>query len=168
MSLSEVSNVVLIGVGATVLLDLWLAVLGRLGVPTLSLALIGRWVGHAARGQVFQPSIAKAAPIRGERVLGWITHYAIGIVFAGLLVAVTGPAWLRSPSLMPAVIAGMLTVAAPLFVMQPAMGAGFAASRTPTPVRNCMRSLISHTVFGVGLYLSSVLVEWMRAPLGLR
>jgi len=35
------------------------------------------------------------------------------------------------------------------------MGAGIASSRTPTPLKNCLRSLANHTVFGVGLYLSA-------------
>jgi hypothetical protein len=47
---------------------------------------------------------------------------------------------------------GVATVAAPLLVMQPAMGAGFAASRTPTPLKNCLRSTVNHAVFGLGLY----------------
>jgi hypothetical protein len=46
-----------------------------------------------------------------------------------------------------------------LFVMQPAMGSGFAASRTPTPLKNCLRSLANHTVFGLGLYVSAVLLS---------
>jgi hypothetical protein len=49
-------------------------------------------------------------------------------------------------------------VVAPLFVMQPAMGSGFAASKTPTPLKNCLRSLANHTVFGLGLYASALLV----------
>ena len=40
----------------------------------------------------------------------------------------------------------------------PAMGAGFAASRTPTPLKNCLRSLANHTVFGFGLYLSALAI----------
>ena len=49
-------------------------------------------------------------------------------------------------------------LAVPLFVMQPAMGSGFAASRTPTPLKNCLRSLANHTVFGLGQYLSALVI----------
>jgi hypothetical protein len=49
-------------------------------------------------------------------------------------------------------------VALPLFVMQPAMGAGVASSGTPTPLKNCLRSLANHTVFGLGLYVSAVVI----------
>ncbi|MFY3382693.1 DUF2938 domain-containing protein [Paracidovorax sp. MALMAid1276] len=148
----------LIGVGATAVMDTWLALLQRLGVPTLNFAFIGRWVGHLLRGRFAHAAIAKAAPIRGETAWGWLTHYAVGMGFAMVLVAIQGTDWVRSPTLLPAVALGIGTVAAPLFVMQPAMGAGFAASRTPTPLRNCLRSLANHTVFGFGLYLSTLAI----------
>jgi hypothetical protein len=161
MSMADLSRVALVGIGATVVLDLWLVVLKKFGVQTLNFAFIGRWVGHTFRGEPIQPAIAKAPPIRGELALGWFTHYAVGLVFAGLLFGVAGETWLHNPSLLPAVIVGVCSVAAPLLVMQPAMGAGFAASKTPTPLKNCIRSTVNHTVFGVGLYLSAVVLEWV-------
>jgi hypothetical protein len=91
-------------------------------------------------------------------MLGWLTHYAVGMGFAGLLVGLRGLGWMNNPSLLPAVLTGICTVVAPLFVMQPAMGAGFAASRTPTPLKNCLRSILNHTVFGIGLYVSAVCI----------
>ena len=148
----------LIGVGATAVMDAWLVLLQRLGVPTLNFAFIGRWVGHLLRGQVAHAAIAKAAPVRGELAWGWLTHYAVGVAFAGVLLSLQGSAWVHSPTLLPALAVGMGTVAAPLLVMQPAMGSGFAASRTPTPLKNCLRSLANHTVFGLGLYLSALVI----------
>ncbi|MFN3439179.1 MAG: DUF2938 domain-containing protein [Acidovorax sp.] len=148
----------LIGIGATAVMDAWLVLLKSLGVPTLNFAFIGRWVGHLFRGQFAHAAIAKSAPIRGELAWGWLTHYAVGMVFATVLVGIQGVDWLRSPSLLPALAVGICTVAAPLLVMQPAMGAGFAASRTLTPLKNCLRSLANHTVFGIGLYLSALAI----------
>jgi len=148
----------LIGVGATAVMDAWLVLLQRLGVPTLNFAFIGRWVGHLLRGQFAHAAIAQAAPIPGERAWGWLTHYAVGVGFATVLVGIQGAGWVRSPTLLPALALGIGTVVAPLLVMQPAMGAGFAASRTPTPLKNCLRSLANHTVFGFGLYLSALAI----------
>ena len=156
-------KLVLIGLGATAVMDGWLIVLKRMGVKTLDFALVGRWVGHLAHGRVAHAAIAKARPVAGERLMGWSTHYAVGVGFAALLVAVTGVDWLDSPTLAPALAVGVATVAAPLFVMQPAMGAGFAASKTPTPVRNCLRSLANHAVFGLGLYLAALCLR-LLAP----
>ena len=151
----DLPRAVLIGVGATAVMDAWLVLLQRLGVPTLHYAFIGRWVGHLLRGRLAHAAIAKAQPIRGELAWGWLTHYAVGGAFATALIAIQGTGWARSPTLLPALALGVGTVAAPLFVMQPAMGSGFAASRTPTPLSNCLRSLANHTVFGLGLYLSA-------------
>lgn len=159
--LQIIANVALIGIGATVVMDVWLTFLNRMGVQTLDFALIGRWIGHVFRGRFVHASIKKAQPVPDERMLGWLTHYAIGIAFAALLVCLYGIDWMNDPSLWPAVLVGMGTVAAPLFVMQPAMGSGFAASKTPTPFKNCIRSVVNHTVFGLGLYLSAFLIAWI-------
>jgi len=153
--LHPVLLIVLVGVGATAVMDLWLVLLRRLGVPTLNFGFIGRWVAHGLRGRFVHAAIARAAPVPGELAWGWFTHYAVGIAFAGVLVAVQGPAWTRQPTLVPAIAVGLATVLLPLFVMQPAMGAGVASSRTPTPLKNVLRSLANHGVFGLGLYLSA-------------
>ncbi|MBS0387759.1 MAG: DUF2938 domain-containing protein [Proteobacteria bacterium] len=151
--------VVIIGVGATALLDLWIACLKRIGVPTGSFALIGRWVAHFARGRFIHASIAKAEPAANELIIGWCTHYAVGIIFVSVLVALQGSGWVRQPTFVPAFVTGVATVALPLFVMQPAMGLGFAASRTPTPLKNSARSVANHAVFGVGMYLAAIAIK---------
>lgn len=148
----------LIGIGATAVMDAWLLLLRRLGIPTLNFAFIGRWVGHLLRGRFSHAAIAKATPIRGELAWGWLTHYAVGVAFATVLIGIQGAQWIYSPTLLPALAVGISTVAAPLLVMQPAMGSGFAASRTPTPLKNCLRSLANHTVFGLGLYLCAQVI----------
>lgn len=148
-------SIVAIGCGATLIMDAWLVVLRRLGVQTLNFAMIGRWAGHLAQGRFAHASIAKAAPVQGELALGWAVHYLIGIGFAGLLVALAGSRWIEAPTLVPAILFGIASVAAPLLVMQPAMGLGFFASRAPRPLPNCLRSLVNHTVFGTGLFLAA-------------
>lgn len=152
-------HVALVGLGATVLMDLWLWGLKRLGVPTLKFALVGRWVGHLVRGRWAHAAIAKAAPVRHEAALGWLVHYGVGLGFAALLVALCGIGWLHRPSMSAALVFGVGTAVVPLFVMQPAMGAGIASSKTPAPLQNCLKSLATHAVFGVGLYLSAVAIE---------
>lgn len=154
--LNLLMHAVVIGAGATGLMDLWAAVLRRaFGVPSLDFALLGRWVGHFAQGRFRHANIAKAAPITRERILGWTMHYGIGITFAWVLLAATGPGWLARPTLLAALAVSTLTLVAPYFVMQPAMGFGVAASKTPRPSAARLRSLVTHTVYGVGLYASA-------------
>jgi len=149
---------VLIGLTATALADLWTLLQQRvLGMPGPNWALVGRWLAHMPRGHFVHASIAKAQALPGERVLGWAAHYVIGIVFAGLLLALNGLEWVRQPTLLPALALGVATVLAPLLIMQPGMGSGFFASKTPNPSAARARSLLAHTVFGVALYLAGLL-----------
>jgi hypothetical protein len=151
-----ISRVIVIGVGATIVMDLWALLLRQFGIPSLNFAFLGRWLGHLVEGQWVHESIAKAAPVRGELLMGWCAHYSIGITFAAILLAAFGLEWARSPSLFPALFIGIATVLAPLFVLQPALGAGIASSKTPTPIFNCVKSLVTHTVYGFGLYLAAL------------
>jgi len=146
---------IVIGAGATLVMDAWAALLRRFGVPSLNFAMLGRWVGHLPRGRFVHESITRATPIQGELALGWATHYAIGISISGLLLSIYGLRWAHAPTLLPALIIGVATVAAPLLILQPALGAGVASRRTATPVFNALKSLATHVVFGLGLYLSA-------------
>ena len=161
--LSTHAHIALVGIGATALMDVWLLVLSRRGVPTTSFAMVGRWVGHFARGRFAHAAVSKADPIPFELGLGWLTHYAIGIVYATLLVALQGAAWLERPTVLPALVFGAVTVAAAWFVMQPAMGAGLLALKTPTPLKNCLRNLANHSVFGAGLYVAASALAGLAA-----
>jgi hypothetical protein len=147
---------VLIGVGATMVMDVWALALRQLGVQSLNFAFLGRWVGHLSHGQWMHAGIARSPPVRGERLLGWLLHYSIGVTFAAVLLATFGLEWARSPSPVPALIIGIVTVVAPLFVLQPALGAGVASSRTPAPLFNSLKSVVTHTVYGAGLYLAAL------------
>lgn len=149
-----------IGVGATLAMDLWAAFLRRCcGVSSLDYALLGRWIAHFARGRFRHDSIAHAIPIRYERAVGWSAHYTIGVLFAVLLLVIAGAEWVQHPTLIPPLLVSTVTLVAPFFIMQPAMGAGIAASRTQRPNLARLRSLVTHTVYGVGLYASAWL--WM-------
>lgn len=155
---TDLLRVAAIGIGATAAMDLWLLLLRRFGIPTLDMALIGRWTGHGLRGRWTHAAIAKAEPVRAETAIGWTVHYLTGIVFAGVLVALHGIGWAHAPSLAPALCTGLLTVLAPWLLMQPAMGAGIAASNTPSPWRNRLRSMANHIAFGAGLYAAAALI----------
>jgi hypothetical protein len=156
---------VLMGIGATLTMDVWAALLRRFGVPSLRFELLGRWVGHLPRGRFRHENIARTPPVRGERLIGWCAHYLIGIGFATLAVMVFGLSWARSPTLFPALVIGVVTVLAPWLILQPAIGAGIAASRTARPFFNAFKSLMTHVVFGVGLFLAGRASAWLTTIL---
>jgi hypothetical protein len=152
----------LIGAGATAILDLWSMCGARFfGVPPANWGTVGRWIGYFPRGRFVHANIADAAPVRGELLIGWTAHYAVGIFYAALLVAVEGVGWVHHPSLMPALILAWVALAAPFLIMQPGMGAGIAASRTPNPNVARLRSILGHTAFGVGLYVVALLTAFL-------
>lgn len=150
----------IIGIGATVLMDLWgIARQSLLGIAPPNYGLVGRWIAHMTRGRFRHESIAAASPVRGELIIGWTAHYLIGIAFAALLISICGAEWVRNPTIFPAIAVGIGTVAAPFLLMQPGMGAGIAASRTPNPAAARLQSLITHAIFGLGLYLTGWLIH---------
>jgi Protein of unknown function (DUF2938) len=152
-------SVALIGIGATAVTDLWAVARKRLfGIAPPDFGLVGRWLAHMLQARFRHDSIAAAPRVRGERAIGWIAHYVIGISFAAVLIGVRGVEWLERPSLGPALAMGIVTVAAPYFVMQPGMGAGIAASRTPRPAATRINSLVTHAIFGFGLYAAGWLL----------
>ena len=151
---------VLIGIGATLAIDAWGVLRRRLfGVPAPDYALVGRWLGHMPGGRFRHDAIARSRAVRGERMLGWSMHYLTGVLFAALVPLVWGLAWLRHPTPGPALLVGVVTVAAPFLLMQPGMGAGIAASRTPRQAIARVHSLLNHLAFGAGLYLSALLLQ---------
>lgn len=150
---------VLIGAGATVVMDLWAVFIKRcFGIPSLNYSMVGRWIGHIPKGKLTHTSILQAEPVKGETGIGWFAHYLIGIIFAGLLLLIYGLDWAKNPTFLPALIIGIVTLVAPFFIMQPGMGLGMAASKTPAPNTARLRSLITHTIYGIGLYLSALLL----------
>jgi hypothetical protein len=149
----------LMGVAGAALMDVWSLVLRRgFGIPTLDYALLGRWLGHLARGRFRHERIATSAPIPRERPLGWLAHYAIGVAFALPVLTIWGADWARHPTIWPPLLVGLATILAPWLVMQPGMGAGIAGSRTPNPRATRLRNLATHTVYGLGVYAGAVVL----------
>ena len=166
-----VFRVLLVGVGATVVMDLWAVLAEALfAIPQSNFALVGRWVGHMPEGVFAHESIRAAAPVAGEAALGWAVHYAVGVAFAALFVAIGGVGQLQRPQVLLALVVGLGTIVFPFFVMQPAMGAGIMASNKPDPTFAQLKSAMTHLSFGVGLYLAALVQArlWPMLRPGLR
>jgi hypothetical protein len=151
-----------IGIGASLLMDLWNLFLKHIfSIPSLNYCLLGRWLLHMPGG-TFRHARITATPQKPlECAVGWIAHYTIGVVFAFVFVVLASGDWLESPTLLPALLYGIGTVVLPLFIMQPSFGLGIASSRTLDPTRARLKSLLTHTVFGVGLYVCTLGVSYV-------
>ena len=153
-------HALLLGIGATFLMDI--ATLGQkhlLGLQSLDYAMVGRWLGHLLHGSVIHRPIAASPPVPAERLAGWVAHYVIGIAFGLIFLLIVGRGWIAEPRLIPALAFGAVTVLAPFLILQPCLGVGLAARKAPQPNLARIKSVLTHLIFGFGLWLSAVCVS---------
>jgi len=158
--LEHVLKISLLGIGATLFMDGW-ALLLRLsfGIKGLEYRFVGRWIGHIPNGKIIHTKIDNSSEIFGELALGWLAHYLIGVSFAALLIGIYGLEWLESPTLIPALALGIITTLAPFTILQPGLGAGLFARKTAEPNLSRLKSLMAHTSYGIGLYVSALVLR---------
>ncbi|EOV0254034.1 DUF2938 family protein [Salmonella enterica] len=153
-------KVVVTGIGATLIMDLWSFFQKYiLKVPPLNYALVGRWVLWLPRGKFCHHTITSTPRIWGEIFTGWAFHYLIGIIFAFVPLVLNGAVWFSEPSPVTALLAGLLTLFAPFMILQPAFGFGIAASRTSSPWLARLLSVLTHLAYGCGLYIAALIIS---------
>jgi hypothetical protein len=150
-----------IGIGATFLTDVWNLFLKRaFSIASLNYCLLGRWLRHMPEGTFRHASITGAPQKPFECAVGWMAHYTIGIVLALVFVLFAPADWLVQPTLLPALLYGIGTVIFPFLILQPSFGLGIASSKNPSPAQARLKSLMTHTVFGVGLWVCALGVSY--------
>ena len=147
----------LMGVGGTAAMDIWAWLLSRLaGQAFPNWAMPGRWLAHVFRGRMWHADIGASEAVPGELRLGWVLHYAVGVLYGVVFVVIAGTGWLAAPSFLPLWIFSIATIAAGWFLLQPGMGLGWAAARTANPWKVRLMGLIAHTVFALGMWAVAV------------
>lgn len=157
--MTMILKIILVGAGATIAVDIWVFILNIFKIKSLDYRYVGRWIANFPQGKFFHNNIMNTLPVKGELFLGWTAHYLIGITFAFLLIIFYGEVWLVKPTLGPAIIIGVITAVAPLFIMQPAFGFGMGSSKLSNPNMRRIKSLLTHLVYGIGLYLTALLLK---------
>lgn len=153
--MAQALRILVMGITATVAIDLWATFANRvLGWPRTNWAMVGRWIGHMRDGHFTHASIGSSAPIVHESFLGWVFHYLVGCIYAALYLAYVNIAQMGRPTLVSAVLFGLVTILSPWLLMQPALGLGACASKAPRPNLVRVQNLIIHTIFGLALYYS--------------
>ena len=156
--MEQALRILVMGIIATVAIDLWATFANRiLGWPRTNWGMVGRWIGHMRDGQFTHISIASSPPIVHESILGWIFHYVVGCIYAALYLMYVSTAQMGQPTLVTAVLFGLVTILSPWLLMQPALGLGIFASRAPRSNLVRLQNLIIHTIFGFALYYSYLL-----------
>ena len=144
---------VAMGIGGTVAMDVWARVAAGLGISGApNWAMPGRWLAHVFRGRVFHDDIAAADPVGGELRLGWVFHYAVGILYGVIFALWAGAEWLATPTFVPVWIFALVTILAGWMLLLPGMGLGWFAAKTPAPWKTRALGLVAHTIFGLGMF----------------
>jgi len=149
-----------IGIIATIGMDIWAAVAKHaLHLPTADWALVGRWFGYLPQGVFFHTAIAGSPKISHELAIGWVAHYCTGMVYGVAYLSIVQLVISANPTLASALVFGLVTLIAPWLVLQPGMGAGAFASKTPHPGLMRLVNLSMHGVFGACLYIGWLLTR---------
>lgn len=150
-------NMVVAGVFATVVLDIWQRILhAATGIAPTNWGIVGRWFAHMQHGRFVHAAIGEAAPVAGEAALGWIMHYLIGIAY-GVVYVWMMAALFDGPTLLNGFLFGLASVVIPWFLMQPCLGAGIMGAKAPNPNIPRYGALAAHCIYGVALYAGSAL-----------
>lgn len=162
MSLLVWFQIIVIGLGATFIMDLWAWIQKKLlGIPSLNYALVARWVLYIPSGQWVHTPIMNTSPATRETELGWFLHYAIGVIFALIHVLIMGAEWLKNPTMIPSLVTGIVTIIFPFFIIQPCLGFGIAACKTPYPWKSRLLSLLAHLAYGAGIFITAYMMSFL-------
>ena len=78
---------ILMGLAGTAAMDVLALVLARAGIaPFPNWAMPGRWLAHALRGKIWHEDIGQSEAVSNELGLGWVFHYAVGIIYGVIFV----------------------------------------------------------------------------------
>ncbi len=151
---------VLVGLGSTIVLDIWVTLLGKLtGFPATDWGMVGRWLAGLLRGQFVLDGSNTSPPGGGEKLLGWAFHYGIGFAYALIIPLVFGLGVIAQPTLLPFVAIGLVaSTVAGLVILFPGMGAGFFASKLPNQGARILYLIVAHAVFASAEYGTALVV----------
>ena len=149
-----------IGIIATIAIDIWAVILNKgFKLPTTNWGMVGRWFGHIPSGKLIHQPISDSAEIRYENAIGWGLHYVIGIVYAYLYLFLVSDIASSEPTLISAIVFGIITVVVPWFVLQPGLGLGIFARHAQKPILIRLINLSVHTIFGAALYIGWIFTQ---------
>jgi uncharacterized membrane protein YagU involved in acid resistance len=148
---------VIVGVLATVTMDVVAALAHRLGIAghgprRTGPDLIGRWIGYLLQGKFKHTDILQTPPLRRELLLGLAAHYSIGIVLTLVYLGLLAVAH-ATPTALSAILYGTATTVLPWFLMFPSQGMGWLGWDAPGDAHLARASLFNHIVFGLGIAL---------------
>lgn len=156
MALLTILNVVVVGVVATLAMD----VVAGIGVAlhAFRIPAYGRSFLYAAKGTFRHADIDRAPPLRGENALMIPLHYLTGTVLAALYLLLLEVFSSGAGTVLLAEAYGLATSVIPLFVMLPSMGYGMLGLRHRGDTFWLRQILLMHLAYGLGIGLAVLLI----------
>ena len=152
--------IILAGIGACIILDLWQICLYRLAnIPATNWGVIGRWLIIAlTTGNLINDRLDDTPMIKHELVAGWTLHYAVSIGYAVIFAMLMYGTPYLDATWLDGVYFGAASVIVPWFMFLPCLGKGILARKTPKPFMVSGLALIGHIIFGVAMALGFALL----------
>ena len=149
-----VLQVVIVGVGACIVFDVWQRIFQLFtAIPPSNWALVGRWViGLMTNGQLIAGDLELQPSRRNELGLGWLIHYGIAILYAAIFMLLMR-ANVLTAQFGDGLLFGMVSVVVPWLFFLPCLGKGIMGRHTPNPPLVCALALMMHSIFGVAIGL---------------
>lgn len=147
------------GVSGTLVMDVLNQLLSRAGMlMKIDIEMIGRMAAGWLRGRFSYQHPDEIKTVTGEILLGYITHYAIGISLA--LVYVLGWYLLIGGNASPswAIVYGLATTVGAYLLILPGIGLGVFGRLSPEGIRVPLSSLINHLFYGMGIAIGITIV----------
>jgi len=121
--------------------------------------LVGRYFAGLKNKKFFTEKIDEELPIKNELLIGFLTHYFIGIIF-GCIYILFNYIFFKDPSFFLAIIIGFVTVIGGWCVMMPFVyNIGYFASKKDERIQIMIQNLLAHFIFGVGLYAGFIIIN---------
>ena len=147
-------QVVIVGVGACVVFDVWQRIFHWFtAIPPSNWAIVGRWaIGLLTNGQLLGRDIELQSDRRNELGVGWLVHYGIAIVYAAIFMLLMKGNILAA-GFSDGLLFGVVSVLVPWLFFLPCLGKGVLGRLTPNPPLVCALALMMHSIFGVAIGL---------------
>lgn len=130
----------------------------RFGVISkINIDSIGRMTAGWFSGQFFYNHPSEMNQVANEKLLGYLSHYGIGISLSFPFVFLWNIISSEPTSPLIALIYGIATTSVSWFFVYPSMGFGLLGLRSPDGLKASFSSLCNHLFYGTGLAIAIAL-----------
>ncbi|EZQ10540.1 DUF2938 family protein [Acinetobacter sp. Ver3] len=154
-----------LGLSATLIMDFlgWVRAM-IFKIPSFNYAYLGRFFFLVKNKKYVYRNITEAPVHKFEYITGWVFHYITGIFFA-LIYTYIDNSHTTLEAFISSILFGLSTAIIPFLVMQPILGFGFFASKTPNQWISIKNSLVAHLNFGIGLFIAQIIQSYIFSTL---